>query len=1225
MRSFEFVAGGSAKFWEIERAGRDVSVRFGRIGTQGQTSVKSLPDEAAAITHETNLINDKLRKGYVETSAPIPSAAAPAAPPVPSGPVAAAAPPSPSGSIATAAPAADDDVLVIPPAWLRHRAARRGSTGLSRFAPSAKARAAVEAKIALNPGRVRKILGAPTTPAPIRLAARAYLGAAADATPLGAAAVAAVAESARWDDSSAADAFVDVWIRERGLVFAAEAVVTMASLVIVDDRKHTSQRLDTDQGVRHRRPHEVGRAWQGSLLRMVLRVRQALATASDSDHAAVVAALRPLRAEHPCTRAATAVLVPEQREWIAEETAAAVATGDSFLAGALLSAVSTEADVRALYPVANEYMLVFSLAPLLTLLDGAGPAAAPALFHWFDEAFDDAESKRRLLSVLALIPGDEVTRGLIERISVRHVTPALLEHADRFPARVLRLLAEHPGARAVDDLLRGHLLKHRDLADRVVPDLSPAAADRIGRILADEAAAVPPAPLSAVPALLADPPWKHVTPPAKPIVISGLTCDDPATLDWPAGERERWSQTRIHRDGGAREWATHASRMAVTRLDAREAAILFLDAPEETARQAMRDWQPGNVWDAGSHMRPVAARYGLDALPALLRLARRGPSEMADMMLPFAAPEVAVLAADWLARLKSLRETALEWLLRHPVVAARALIPPALGKIGTARRQAENALLALHANGHTATVRAAAESYGEAVSAAVEPLLATDPAAILPTRIPEAPAWATAGLLRPVLLRDGSGTLPDEAVTNLVVALAMSRLDTPYPGLDLVRDACEPSSLAEFAWSLFEQWQAAGANAKENWALDALGLLGDDETVRRLFPLILAWPGESGHNKAVTGLRVLTTIGSDVALMHLYGIAQRSRFTGLKNAAREKMAEVADALGLTAEQLADRLVPDFGLDADGSLRLDYGPRQFVVGFDEQLKPFVTDSAGKRLKALPKPGAKDDPELAPAACQRFTALKKDVRTVATDQVRRLEQAMVTNRRWTGAEFRRLFIEHPLLWHIVRRLVWVRFTAPGGPERGRLVPGEAFRIAEDRSLSTVDDEVTTLADDAVVGVAHPLHLGEAAAAWAEVFADYEILQPFAQLGRPTFAFTERERRVSRLARFQGIKVPSGRLLSMERRGWRRETPQDAGVQSRLEFAAGPGREIIIAIEPGIAVGVPDMFPEQELTEIFLHDGTAPRWGRTGDRGHVSLGDLDPITASEILRDLTELTTP
>ena len=47
--------------------------------------------------------------------------------------------------------------------------------------------------------------------------------------------------------------------------------------------------------------------------------------------------------------------------------------------------------------------------------------------------------------------------------------------------------------------------------------------------------------------------------------------------------------------------------------------------------------------------------------------------------------------------------------------------------------------------------------------------------------------------------------------------------------------------------------------------------------------------------------------------------------------------EVAEQRDLTPEELADRLVPDLGLDADGSLTLDFGPRAFRVGFDGSLR------------------------------------------------------------------------------------------------------------------------------------------------------------------------------------------------------------------------------------------------------------------------------------------------
>ena len=65
-RYFEFDDGKSSKFWEVSVSGNDVTVRFGRIGTNGQTNTKSFADEESAQTHAEKLIAEKTSKGYSE-------------------------------------------------------------------------------------------------------------------------------------------------------------------------------------------------------------------------------------------------------------------------------------------------------------------------------------------------------------------------------------------------------------------------------------------------------------------------------------------------------------------------------------------------------------------------------------------------------------------------------------------------------------------------------------------------------------------------------------------------------------------------------------------------------------------------------------------------------------------------------------------------------------------------------------------------------------------------------------------------------------------------------------------------------------------------------------------------------------------------------------------------------------------------------------------------------
>ena len=65
-RRFELVEGSSSKFWEVARDGSAVTVRYGRIGSDGQARTKELASEELARDHVEGLIAEKVAKGYRE-------------------------------------------------------------------------------------------------------------------------------------------------------------------------------------------------------------------------------------------------------------------------------------------------------------------------------------------------------------------------------------------------------------------------------------------------------------------------------------------------------------------------------------------------------------------------------------------------------------------------------------------------------------------------------------------------------------------------------------------------------------------------------------------------------------------------------------------------------------------------------------------------------------------------------------------------------------------------------------------------------------------------------------------------------------------------------------------------------------------------------------------------------------------------------------------------------
>ncbi|MFE6857425.1 DUF4132 domain-containing protein [Nocardia sp. NPDC057668] len=634
-------------------------------------------------------------------------------------------------------------------------------------------------------------------------------------------------------------------------------------------------------------------------------------------------------------------------------------------------------------------------------------------------------------------------------------------------------------------------------------------------------------------------------------------------------------------------------------------------------------------WRFGSDYLAVALhRFGPDVAPVLERLLRRGiynprtAAQVAEILAEF--PTDASLAAAFTQiGNEHATGTLISAIRRVPHRALPLLVPLATGS-----SLARHLLRTLaHAEPELAAQVPPIAAYSGSGHVrqglpAELPAVLRDPPWRQPNsgagKPPREPKWLVPETLPAVYLRDSDAVLPVEALGDLCRLLVKYGTDGDPSDIAQVKAAARPEALAEFAWGIFELWQLAGFPAKNPWVLRALAVLGDDETVRRLTPMINVWPGQSAHARAVAGLDVLTEIGTDTALMRLNGIAEKAKFKGLKANARGKVALVAAARGLTADELADLLIPDFGLNADGGLVLDYGPRGFVVGFDEQLKPVVHDAkrddtgAWRALavrKSLPKPGAKDDPELAPAAHKRFADLKKAVKTAAGDQIRRFERAMVTGRRWTAADHRKLFVDHPLIRHIARRLVWVITDA------NDTVLG-SFRIAEDRTFADTEDNPITLPDTVTVGIAHPLHVPAGLGAWAELFADYELLQPFPQLQRETYALADADRAVGVLPGFAGITVPTGRLLGLIQADWERGPALDNGVWDELFRDLGDDRTVVIDLSPGVPIGSVGLFAEQTITVRL----TARRRA-SGAPARLS-GNAAAVAESELLRQLHSL---
>lgn len=453
----------------------------------------------------------------------------------------------------------------------------------------------------------------------------------------------------------------------------------------------------------------------------------------------------------------------------------------------------------------------------------------------------------------------------------------------------------------------------------------------------------------------------------------------------------------------------------------------------------------------------------------------------------------------------------------------------------------------------------------------------------IPTKTP---TWAQPSALPPLVV---AGARLDAALTTAVLASAARGANvttrTPRPLVAAVRDHMTGKDRDAFAVPLLQAYLTSGAKPADRAYFVAAGYLGAEGLAFALAPLVREWPGQSQHQRAVLGLEVLAATGTTAALQAISGIANKSKFKGVQKAAQEALAKLAALQGLTVDQLEDRVVPDADLDAHGVRVLTYGPRSFRVSLSPQGKAVVRDlgpdgrPTGKPRTALPAPNSRDDADAAALAKAEFAVLRKQLTEVSKIQTARLEKALVTGRTWSAEEHRTLVAQHPVLNALIRPLVW-QVSSAGHPRA-------LVRVSEDHEYLDVAEDTVTLPDDATLALAHPLNLSEAERdAWRAHLVDFDLVAPLDQLDRPVFGLPAGQTGITLAGLPTGLFNPGTLVSTLERHGWRRGTPADAGVVHYLWLPfESLGLAVALGIDDGLWTGMILESGDQKLDRALL----------------------------------------
>lgn len=322
--------------------------------------------------------------------------------------------------------------------------------------------------------------------------------------------------------------------------------------------------------------------------------------------------------------------------------------------------------------------------------------------------------------------------------------------------------------------------------------------------------------------------------------------------------------------------------------------------------------------------------------------------------------------------------------------------------------------------------------------------------------------------LPPFVTREALAALPEEEAEDLAAFFATNPDDAAWSarakGLDL----------EAFFLEVATAWHALGANMHQKWPIHGLARVGTLPCVHWLVPIARQW-GEvglrSGFELATEAFRRIALgsgEGAGVALLQLAALADSKHGPddGIAGRAYTTLGSIARALRIGDDEIRWTRLPSFGLAPFGK-----------PGAGTGMLGDIAWSLGPTLQA---------------SFARSTTLtknvQKDIETFVALEHHRFFDLMLSGKRIDQPLFRTACIEHAVRRHIASRVVWS-------------IDGMLVRIAEDGTLETVDHAPHVPLEGAEVWIPHPVHMGDRRA-WAEHFADCEIVPLLDQLSRPVF---------------------------------------------------------------------------------------------------------------------------
>ncbi|NMH87826.1 leucine-rich repeat domain-containing protein [Flavivirga algicola] len=457
----------------------------------------------------------------------------------------------------------------------------------------------------------------------------------------------------------------------------------------------------------------------------------------------------------------------------------------------------------------------------------------------------------------------------------------------------------------------------------------------------------------------------------------------------------------------------------------------------------------------------------------------------------------------------------------------------------------------------------------------------------------------------PQLIWSDGTSFTQEEIDYLFYRQSLCKTIAPDVEAQPIYNLVEKKSAEGFAkawWELVQKDQ--GLSIKEKGVLAPVGIWGGEELINSL-------AHEALKNKKVVACSLLGLMASETAAWALDKVMKinEPKQNSLLREAEAAFTAIADSLGLTALELQERMLPDFGF-TERELKFTENGVDYILFIDTSLHFSYKNEKEKVLKSIPK------------ASSDFKKKQKEsnalLMTVAKQFSQSLNRYLVTQKFWFTEDWQSFFLNHPVTFAFAQKTVWSN--------------GEIYFIARPNGeVVDLKDQRVYLGKNDQITLAHPILMGQdISQKWITYLETKAISSTFDQLTRDIHHLPEELHAQTMDNRFnlKQIQVSTFRYRATKA-GWRRGLVVGGMVTSyEKAFEADHIEAFIETNELPVREGYEDIMTSGRLyfvaigavrTDSYVDENPY----NENDSRLIPFKEIPPIVFSETIADLLAIT--